>query len=935
MKLTKISIERAVSEVSQETFGNTDYIGQFKTLSAITKDHKDLFQFYGFKYFKRIAEEGIIVRKLEGSKTLYSLQSIAEYNYLSQQFKEHYLTLPEAIKILGYQKKNNHPYSHIDRFLYMKEKGFMNVILLNHKVNNNEYFVSKIELANFRENYISFPKVAAEAGLSISSLKYRLKNYKKPIVLFFKDDVQFSYLFRKDWIDFSQDKSRIDEIAMNKVSMYKAANILEISTDSLEKVALEYSISFDRESQGRKYFLKDDVEFLKKEQDKLWKNIQDTYFTKEEASKNLGVLTSTLAQSPYRENIKSIFVPPLICTIKNGISFKKGLTKIYFKEDVLDFINKNEPDKVFNNLLSTLETDSYSAVLTILKELDLQFNSNGKVTEEYWKKYLKKKSLSSRASNDSKRKSTRVDFNTSKLLIQLTVQKEIFMHSTNELNLAIFNANLPSSTKLEVYKFLKVVAESRMTLSEVIKFNATSLPNLYARKGEKTDDKTIYPINQFINLIDYIKDVNKHKSLAIESINLCRNSQDDKHYDSSWLYVLLHLNNAWRHHDITMFPRINLEQTRFNNLDPELALDWLGNNVLNENELHQIMNQVSALKFIHSKTKKRRYFFCSEELISAFVHSVILCELRCRLTNPLSNTLIDFDNRARNFKEVIKKNFFSNFNSDFNFKSKQMNRTLISYIYSVIKKTTNRNPLEVTKYIRSHASIETTNIYIDIPQEQMDFITKQLFSMGNFGYAYDALGELLLDNSSSEREVKTEQSLMIKEIFGDIHQIEQLANYLKRLTADQNSVRKVLQGYSVEERKLLSNTLKLGQQPAKKEGYQCIYSKCPYPSKDCEKCPFVISHFYALSQLSEDFDKQLTEFKTKFPLTTKQGEKIRLSNNLYSYIHLIGLAVKQFGEGNVSAFFNQDLKDIKKEIGNIPSVKHLVTIPDLRKADNK
>jgi len=927
MKLDKISMEQALLEVGKEALESPKYINQFKTLSAITKDHQELFKFYGVKYFKRLAEEGIIVKKSENSKSLYSLQSIDSYNYYYQQFKEEYLNLTEVIKVLGYQKKNTYPYLLIERFIYMKNKGYLNVILLDHIIEFNEYFVSRKELEHFRNHYISYPEAATEANVSIASIKFWMKDYKCAIIYLNKKNVNFFYLKRNEWNEFFQYRKKVDFISVSG-----AADMLEISPISLEKVAEEYRINYTEVNQHN-FFKKNDVEFLKKKQDELWNKTLETYYIREEASKRLGIANKTLSHNPYQDNIKSIFVPPLICTFKDGISFRNGREKIFLKKDVDSFIINRQPTKVVNHLISTMETDSYTTVLTMLKETNINFSENGKATEEYWNKYLKKKSISTNASSTTKRKDIRVNFNTSKLLIELTNTKEVYAYSTNELKFTIFNTDIPTTTKLETYKFLKVVAESRIALMEPINYKVDSLPNLYIKKGNKTNDKSIYPIDQFIKLIDYAIDVSKHKSKAINNIILCKNNQVQNHYDSSWLYVILHLNNAWRHNDVTMFPRINLDRIRIGNLEPEKALEWLNHNNLNENEKNQIMNQVSAIKFIHSKTKKRRYFFCSEELKNAFVHSVILCELRCRISNPLSSVLIDFDNRARTFKEIFKKNFFADFNSDFNFKSKQMNRTLISYIYSVIKKTTNRNPLEVTKYIRSHSSIETTNIYIDIPQEQMDFITSQLFSLGHFGYAYDALGELLLDNSSSEREVKTKQSLMIKEVFGNVHQIEHLANYLKRLTEDQNSVRKVLQGYSTEERETLSNLVKLGQQPAKKEGFQCIYNKCPYPSRDCEKCPFVISHFYALSQLGEDFENQLNEFKTNFPTTTKDGEKIRLSNNLYSYINLISSAVKQFGEDNVASFFSQELKDIKLELDKIPSVKHLVTISKSRKVD--
>lgn len=925
MILTKISLEDALVKVNSELlYKKSLYEGDYKTISAIKKNHPELLQFFGENFFYKKGEEEIITTKKDNGKTLFSLSSIYKYNYYYSLFKEHYFTLPEAMISLNYKKKCNSPYSHIKRFIYMKENGFMDVILLDHKLDFNEYYVSKEEVKRFKDDYISYAEAANEAGISIATIKYWMKDFKKPIVSLHLKDVNFYYILRTDWLNFY-----IERRKSNYLSMESASQELQITPRNLIKAATEYNITYIQKRQlSGKYFKKSDIEFLKKTQEELLKNTIDNFYTSKQVRKKLNIGLSTLSNSRYKEKLNSFIVPPLISiTIRdNSLSSKE---KIFLKKDVDTFIKEKDKIIGINNILSTIDTNPFNVVMTSLKESNLSFSEKAKLTENYWKNHLKKKAGSTKASSNSRQKEIRVNFNTSKLLINLTSSKEIFMFSTKELIMAIFNSNTPISVKTEAYKFLRKVAKSRKNHLEEVCFDIDSIPNVYLNKSNKKYDKSIYSINQFIALIDYVKFVEKHKPKAIESIQLSINKQSHYSYDSSWLYVLLHLNNAWRHTDVTMFPRINLERTNLGNLDSEEALNWLKQNQLNIKEINEIVNQVSAIKLTHSKTKKRRYFFCSNELKSAFAHSVALCELRCRILTPFADSIINFNNRGRIFKNIYKKRFFAEFDVDFNFKSKQMNRTLISYIYSVITKMTNRNPLEVTKYIRSHTSIETTNIYIDIPQEQLDFITNQLFNLGHFGYAYDALSDLLLDNSISDREEKTKYSLMIKKVFGDVHQIEHLANYLKRLLEDQNSVKKVLKGYSNKEIHQLSNLIKLGQQPAKKEGFQCIYNNCPYPSRDCQKCPFAISHFYALSQLSEDFDTILNEFKNKFPNTQKQGEKVRLANNLYSYLHLISLAKKQFGEDAISSFFNQGLDEIKKELATMPSQKHLVTIPYL------
>ena len=122
--------------------------------------------------------------------------------------------------------------------------------------------------------------------------------------------------------------------------------------------------------------------------------------------------------------------------------------------------------------------------------------------------------------------------------------------------------------------------------------------------------------------------------------------------------------------------------------------------------------------------------------------------------------------------------------------------------------------MEITKFIRSHSNEETTNIYIDIPQEQLDFITNQIFDLGHFGYAYDALSELILQEPIDNREERTHTS-SIKRGFGNVYHIEQVARYLNRLSEEQQIVYKVIRGLSLEERKEIYNSIKLGQQPAK------------------------------------------------------------------------------------------------------------------------
>lgn len=929
MNIQPISIEEAVQHLDRYQHRMSELKNDrnlYKTINAIQNEHPEITKHFGKKMIKRLGDEGVIERIESGRKLLYSLYSIEKYLIALKELKNNFYKMEDVLKELGYNKKSTYQYLFEDKFHHLHSNGHMKMILLDHKIEHNTIFIPKNEVKRFKDEYISWVDAAKEAGVILMTFQqYWMGNYTKDIIRLNPNDSNFIYIKKSDWQSFLEGKRKTQYLTKEQVRKK-----LGIDAGGVDKLANEFNIVPIKENGSLvSYFKTEDAEMLAQKQNELWEKIRNEYFTAEETMALLGLARKSLNQKFVKEKVHSIFVPPLICTIRDGINFRKGRELIYLKKDVLLLKEKREKEQEIENIIYQTDSDTYDILQTALRTADIRFSETGKDTESYWFKYIKRKTSKSKASDASKKKEVRVLFNTTLLLTEMTSLREIFDYTDKELNLAVFNSSTNSSVQTEMYKFLRQVSDTRTDSNLSIQYKFSNLKSVY-KKNNSQNEKTIYSIDEYIRLIDYSKDIEKHKQRAIEDIRLQVKGENHKHRDSSWLYVLLHLNNAWRHYDVTLFPRISLKETRIEAMEPLNALDWLEKNNLNEKEIAMIINQVKRMPFIHSKTKKKRYFFCSEELSDAFAHAVILCELRCRICQPLLEMLIDFANRPRSFKETQRKAFFEGYDSNFIFKSKQMNRTLISYIYSVIKKTTNRNPIEVTKYVRSHASEETTNIYIDIPQEQMDFITSQLFDLGNFGYAYDALSELLLPETPTDREERTKNSLMMKKVFGNTYQIEQTARYLNRLTEEQQVVRKVIEGFSLKERQEISDSIKLGQQPAKKEGFQCIYQACKFPARDCEKCPFAVPNFYALTQLADDFYLKLNEFKSKFNITPKDGEKIRLSNNLYSYLYLIGVAVDKFGKDTVSSFFENGLEGVKEELALIPSAREYVTIPNTK-----
>jgi hypothetical protein len=929
MKISPISHEEAASKYinrgDYQTFDRYKevYIGY----KELTENHRDLIEGMGIHLIKNLVKDNFIEFKLVNNKSVYSLYSIAKYKFHLKIIEKHYLEISEALVQMGL-KKNISSNAHIYRFIYLHENKYLNLTILDRQINNRKkYFVEKRELMSFLKAHINLNMAAKIFKVELSTLRqYWLHKYSHPIILFHHANPDLCFVNKDSWLEFAKEKAKT-----KLLSREKASKELDISPDNFQKVVTEYKFypeKFKSRIESASYFKESDIKRLIQIQSHLLKEYREKYYTNHEAASILGIKIDTLYN--YGKEIESIVPPPIIQRNYEGMFLRKsGLLKLYLKKDVEKIKVKLNDKREFENILYQLQDSSLNIFFKILDQQGVRFYENGIKTKDYWFNYVKVKLHKSQASDTTKRNEIHALFRTTVKIVELTKKKEIFLYGTKEIRLSVFNHNVPKVVQLEIFKFLKKVEDSRQRLDIITSFKVSQLPNPYKEKTKISNDKTIYTIPEYIKLLDFVRNVELHKKKAIKEVQIIQSNLSVKkryQYDSVWLYSVLHMNNAWRHADIISFPRLSLTNTLLEGLTPQEALEWLNQNDLSKIEIESLVNQAKALPLFHSKTKKKRYFFCSDDLKSAFAHAAVICELRARIIKPLSYTLIDLDNRKQTLKRSQEKNFFYGFSKEFCFKSKQMNRTLISLIYSVIKKMTNRNPLEITKYIRSHSDVETTNIYIDIPQEHMNFISKQLFDLGHFGYAYETLTQLVIGELPIDREKRTSLSLNIKEIFGDVYQIETLARYLNRLSKEQNSLKKVLLELSESERKELLLSIDLGQQPSKCEGYQCIYRKCEFLNRECEKCPFAVHHFYSLSEVSDNLTTFLTEYKEKFNNTTKQGEKIHLANILYSYLDLIKQAISKFGKENVSLFFENGLDGLREELSRLQSSKNITTV---------
>lgn len=696
--------------------------------------------------------------------------------------------------------------------------------------------------------------------------------------------------------------SNIQTLTKNEIS-----SLLDINIENTDNVLKEYRIKSIM-TNYRKY-CEEDIQNLIVAQKDILNYYNQHYFTLKE-TKELGLSTNRIKY--YRKE-----TIPLIAKTKH---FKQS-TFVYLKEDVLYQLNKKQIDDRTQEILKQELHDPFLIYKQLINEFKMTFFANASVTEKYWHSYVKQLLYNAKGNLKTMKKYIYRYKQITELLIEITQEKELFLHSANELNLKIFNHNIYQEYRMTVFAFLS-------KLNEQLPYNLISIDNLNnpheeKRKKEKLQrNKSVYTINEYIGLLDYVSNVAFHKSKAIMDVkNAKSNFNLYKKYDSAWLYVLLHMNNAWRSMDVTYFPRIDLTRTKIKDLN------WLENNELSHKDAEYIVNQIKVnFSFKHAKNRKKRHFFCSEELIYPLANAIAICELRVQENTPEEDFLIDFYSTDRSMLPSTHKAFFNDYKTNFKFGSLKMNRTFITYMYDVIKKKTGRNPLEISKHIRNHTNLETTNAYIDIPPDHIDHISRQLFDMGYFGYTYDIMATILLGEPPNERTERTQRSLLVKEIYGDIYKIENLSRYLNIIESERNGLNKYLSGLTVEELQDKLNLINLGQLPAKEKYYQCIYGKCVFKERECSKCPLAVPHFHALSSIGENVVKKVNEFDKLFSQTTKKGERVRISNLLYADLILLKEAKDKFGQDVVSEFMQCSYDELKEKIRRLPSLNDYITL---------
>jgi len=858
----------------------------------------------GKKMINSLVEEGHL-EVFRNQKGYLSIEKdkLQEYLSLEKRILENYISYKDVSVKFGYSS-NSTDYRPIKRCIAkLKADGLVETIIFK-----REGYCKRDHIDKFLSQFVLTKTAAEILGVTNATLWKIIRDENVEYV----DLSTRIYVNREQLIKsrkpltIAEEEHRTRSKKVSLKGFYNTEDVMRILSCNRkiwDNIRKEETITAIYQG-GINYYSKNDIEKLKKLQQKY----RNDYYSQTEIQKNFQLEYHRITQ------IKRIPTPALVRP------FFKRSEFLYLQKDVHDKIKQINTERQFYTIEHSTPVDTYNYKMNIL---NISFSQNSIHSKKYWLEYVYGVLNSRRCSEASMQKIIHTLVKCSRFITELTKNKEIYSVTSNDINL-LFN-QIPLTDQKYIYFFLKGLNE-RFKAENVKSFKFSRIQNPFEIEPERHYEKTIYTFNDYKELYSFVNDVQYHKERAIKDIKKYIKGENSIYYASSWLYVLIHLNNSWRHGDVIEFPRIDLPDTSIE------SLEWLEENNLCFEDAKNIINQVIRTDLKISKTQASNHFFCSDDLTIAVATASVICEFGARSIGLDNTKLIDLGNKNNQFypRTTAYKAFFKGFKQNFKFESRKMNRSIITYLYILLSKHRKGGAaLELAQRLRGHKDFETTNLYVQIPQEELDFLTHQLFSRGYFGYIPNLFADILFEEEFS-REFRTNQITSIKERFGSIYKIEATSGFLNAIQSERQSIVDIIRSMSIQEVSEYMHKIFTEQLPSKEENFQCLVSEqgCFMKGRgiSCMNCPLSIPNFYALSTITISIQTRMKEFQNSVRENTLQAERTRKANLLYMELNLLAEAIETYGPDEVYKFFDGGRDQFIEMMNQIESLQEVITI---------
>lgn len=825
---------------------------------------------YGFdeKKVRILIEQNILESVDHNGKTLLSKDSLDKHAEYEKDIKENFVPVGEFFEILGYNKQGYTSPAAKETFAQLEELDLIETVKLDGwKIQFNNIWVSKVSVEKLKETlkteYIDYHSALQVFNWKDHDLHYRIKKYDIPSIRLLT-----RYYPRK---------ALEDVVLEGYISTNEASNITGLSMPLIKRYGAESIFEGVVVTDGRKMIPEKEAERIK--QDLLY--LRENYYTSAEAIEYLNLATTA-----------SLTVIPSIICPPHARSFASKSQRLYLKEDIHAYFNERigANQKRFKK---GAPSDAINYFKLCIEEQEINLDPE---TMKLFTNYVIRELSLSEASDKTKLSYADTFLSLAKTIAAFGVNKPINLMSTIEAS-ELLTSESRVTAKWYLYDFLGYCSENTICKFELRRIKKPSKQGLSSKEVE------IYSFDEFMDIYRHATYIDKHVKQAVENWK----------YASSWLYVLMHLSNAWRHSDVIEIPPIYPEAIQVN------SLEWFNDNDLIFLQGQKIINQLSNFELVISKTGMKRHFFCNTDLVVPMATAMTICELHRRNENlPF---LINTHSKKGVIPDSTLKMFFSgnkNFAPDFKFRSLKMNRSLMTHLFYSIQKREGKgnSAFELVQRLRNHAT-EITKDYIFISDQDVGEVSRSLFDRGEFGFIYDQLIDVLTleESSSSDTTERTKQIVHLKQ-YWDPQLVESFSGFLQNIEAEKLSVINQIKSLKPEEAFDRIRNIYLEQMPSKMQHIQCFsYPECHKPSKDfnCANCIYAIPNIYALNALSQNIQSSVDAYKNAAIDGVKKKNYISLQRSL----PLLMQATEEFGESFVWSFFENGEQGFEANLSEI------------------
>ena len=466
--------------------------------------------------------------------------------------------------------------------------------------------------------------------------------------------------------------------------------------------------------------------------------------------------------------------------------------------------------------------------------------------------------------------------------------------------------------------YMKHIAVDNTIENKKLKYEDIPITDfIYAKKKDEKSNSPIYTFEEYQLVFNYCLDIKSHVERGIQHLAITNKRQ----YFSMWLYVIIHLNDSWRHGDVVEFPVLELED-----LIVEYKIDtveWFLNNEVTLEMARRVFFRVHQWELIMHKTNVEGMFWCSDLVLPAFATVVFILYLLRKNEEIPSEHLIEFHTKYNRVNTGIIKNFFCTKEfEEFSFTSLKFNKTVMTFIYYIANLSGDPKSLVYAAKMRAHTNEMTTLAhYVKINKNAIEELSLQLLKRGEFGYVTAMLLKKL-NGEHLEFEDLTTQIEALNNNFGDVLKVNSTIGFMNTLRNERKELLSQINSMTFEEIQELMTDIYLRKVPSKdSKEILCAYGRkgCVDCNQSCFDCMYHIPTIYSLTSLYRTLCQDIEDITNcKVP-----AKKVAILFRIERKKQTIREAIAKFGKDTVYECFECTRDEFMNMLLKVPSTSEI------------